>query len=204
MEHEDGMSAENAQREPTMEEILASIRRIISEEDKPADGGDVLDLQPPAPPPPVAEAKQPITPPKPQVQPAPPPAPEPAAAQPPPVEMFDEPPPEPAPAQRLPADDEILIMERQQEPAAAARPPEPEYAPPSPQKPLVSDPVASQTAGALGRLMGTMMVSTGNTLDDVVRELLKPMLKEWLEANLPQLVEAEVAKEFDRIRRMAR
>jgi hypothetical protein len=36
--------------------ILASIRRIISEEDKPAEaGGDVLDLQPP--PPPVAEVK---------------------------------------------------------------------------------------------------------------------------------------------------
>ena len=52
--------------------------------------------------------------------------------------------------------------------------------------------------------MGSMMVSTGNTLDDVVRELLKPMLKEWLDANLPQLVEAEVAKEIDRIRRMAR
>jgi cell pole-organizing protein PopZ len=64
--------------------------------------------------------------------------------------------------------------------------------------------VASQTAGALGRLMGSMMVSTGNTLDDVVRELLKPMLKEWLDANLSQLVEAEVAKEIDRIRRMSR
>ena len=52
------MSAEQAQREPTMEEILASIRRIISEEDKPSEaGGDVLDLQPP--PPPVAEVKAP-------------------------------------------------------------------------------------------------------------------------------------------------
>lgn len=63
------MSAEQAQREPTMEEILASIRRIISEEDKPADaGGDVLDLQPP--PAPVVEAKAP-----PQAAPAPAPQP---------------------------------------------------------------------------------------------------------------------------------
>jgi uncharacterized protein len=204
MEHEDGMSAENAQREPTMEEILASIRRIISEEDKPADGGDVLNLQPPAPPP-VAEAKQAITPPRPAPPPAPPPAPEPVAAKPPPMEMFDE--PEPAPPPRRPPEDEIVIMERQPEPAApppTARAPEPEWTPPPAQKPLVSDPVASQAAGALGRLMGSMMVSTGNTLDDVVRELLKPMLKEWLEANLPQIVEAEVAKEIDRIRRMAR
>jgi len=195
------MSAENAQREPTMEEILASIRRIISEEDKPADGGDVLDLQPPAPPP-SAEAKQPITTPKPAPQPAPPPAPEPVAAKPPPMEMFDE--PEPPPPPRIPPEDEIVIMERQPEPAPAARAPEPDWTPPPAQRPLVSDPVASQTAGALGRLMGSMMVSTGNTLDDVVRELLKPMLKEWLDANLPQLVESEVAKEIDRIRRMSR
>jgi cell pole-organizing protein PopZ len=201
--YEDFMSAENAQREPTMEEILASIRRIISEEDKPADGGDVLNLQPPAPPP-VAEAKQPITPPKPAPQPAPPPMPEPVVAKPPPIEMFDE--PEPPPPPRRPPEDEIVIMERLPEPAPApaARAPEPEWTPPAPQRPLVSDPVASQTAGALGRLMGSMMVSTGNTLDDVVRELLKPMLKEWLDANLSQLVEAEVAKEIDRIRRMSR
>jgi uncharacterized protein len=204
MEHEDGMSAENAQREPTMEEILASIRRIISEEDKPADSGDVLNLQPPAAPP-VAEAKQPIMPPKPAPQPAPPPV----AAAPTAEEMFDE--PEPPPPPRRPPEDEIVIMEREPppEPVApspppVARAPEPEWTPPPSQKPLVSEPVASQAAGALGRLMGSMMVSTGNTLDDVVRELLKPMLKEWLEANLPQIVEAEVAKEIDRIRRMSR
>ena len=69
---------------------------------------------------------------------------------------------------------------------------------------LTSEPVASQAAGALSKLMGSMLVSSGATLDDVVRELLKPMLKQWLDANLPQIVEAEVAKEIDRIRRMAR
>jgi cell pole-organizing protein PopZ len=208
------MSAENAQREPTMEEILASIRRIISEEDKPAEGGgDVLDLQPPAPPP-VVEAKTPITPPKPATAPrpapAPAPAPEPVAIKPPPppIDMFDEP-EEPARPSPLP-EEELLIVERQPEPTpppvvAAPKPaPQPERTPPPPQRPLVSDPVASQAAGALGRLMGSMMVSTGNTLDDVVRELLKPMLKEWLDANLTQIVEAEVAKEIDRIHRMSR
>jgi hypothetical protein len=197
------MSAENAQREPTMEEILASIRRIISEEDKPAEGSDILDLQPPAPPP--VEMKTPIMPP-PRPAPRPQPAPEPVIARPPPVEMFDEPEVRTPPP---PLEDEILIMERQPEPpppvAAAPRPaPQPEWTPPPPQRPLVSDPVARETAGALGRLMGSMMVSSGNTLDDVVRELLKPLLKDWLDANLPQLVEAEVAKEIDRIRRMSR
>ena len=188
-----------------MEEILASIRRIISEEDKPADaGGDVLDLQPP--PAPVIEAKAP-----PQAAPAPAPQPIPA--------VFEE--EEPAPPPR-PIEDDLMVVEDEEpvftpppaptpEPVRAAAPapaPEP-VAPqaewrPMEQKTLTSEPVASQAAGALSKLMGSMLVSSGATLDDVVRELLKPMLKQWLDANLPQIVEAEVAKEIDRIRRMAR
>jgi cell pole-organizing protein PopZ len=214
--NEDGMSAESAQREPTMEEILASIRRIISEEDKPGDAGEVLDLKPP--PAPVAEVKAPIVAPAPAPKPAPipePPKPAPVAVAPPPPA-----PPPPAPAvfeepeeivPSRPLDDELMIVEKEPEPApkpvaAAPKPaPQPEWTPPpQPSRPLVSDPVANQTSNALGRLMGSMMVGSGNTLDDVVRELLKPLLKEWLDANLPQLVEAEVAKEIDRIRRMSR
>ncbi len=194
------MSAEQAQREPTMEEILASIRRIISEEDKPAEaGGDVLDLQPPA------EAPAP----------APAPKPEPVAAKaPPPAPVFEEP-AEIAPPAR-PLEDELMIMDQEVPPppmpepepvVAKAPPPAPRAEwtpPPASHETLVSQPVASQTAGALGKLMGSMLVSSSGTLDDVVRELLKPMLKEWLDANLPALVEAEVAKEIDRIRRLAR
>ncbi len=202
------MSADQAQREPTMEEILASIRRIISEEDKPAEaGGDVLDLQPP----PVAEAK--AAPPEPVAAPAPPPAPKPepvVASTPPPA------PAEPAPIvpPPRPMEEDLMIVEHVEPapppPAPVANPvpvaPKAEWTPPSsgPTETLVSPPVAQHAAGALGKLMGSMMVSGGGTLDDVVRELLKPMLKEWLEANLPQLVEAEVAKEIDRIRRLAR
>ncbi len=206
------MSADQAQREPTMEEILASIRRIISEEDKPAEaGGDVLDLQPA--PPPVAEVK------------APPPAPAPApktepvvAKAPPPV--FEEPEDFTPPARSL--EEDLMIVEDEPAPipepapapapvAAVAPPPAPAprfeappAAPVAPTETLTSAPVAHQAAGTLGRLMGSMLVSSSGTLDDVVRELLKPMLKEWLDANLPQLVEAEVAKEIDRIRRLAR
>lgn len=197
------MSAEQAQREPTMEEILASIRRIISEEDKPADsGGDVLDLQPP--PAPVVEAKAP--------------APKPVTPEPIPA-VFEEPEEFTPPPRAL--EDDLMVMEdepsfAEPEPApvvAAAPPPvAPQPAPAAPkaewrpieQQTLTSEPVASQAAGALSKLMGSMLVSSGATLDDVVRELLKPMLKQWLDANLPQIVEAEVAKEIDRIRRMAR
>lgn len=192
------MSADQAQREPTMEEILASIRRIISEEDKPAeDGGDVLDLQPPAPP--VIETKAP--PPQPAA-PQPEPKPEPvAAAAPPPV--FEEP-EEVAPPRAF--EEDLVVVEEPAPPPVAVAPqsaPQPEWKPPV-RDTLVSEPVATQAAGQLDRLMGSMFVSTGNTLDDVVRALLKPMLKEWLDVNLPQIVEAEVAKEIDRIRRMSR
>ena len=189
------MSAEQAQREPTMEEILASIRRIISEEDRPPEsGGDVLDLQPPPP----VEAKAP-------------PRPEPVNTRPAPV-VFDE--PEPTPSRAL--DDDLMIVEHEQEvefeeEPAPPTPPAPKVAAepkaewrPMEQETLTSEPVANQAAGALSKLMGSMFVSSGATLDDVVRELLKPMLKQWLDANLPQIVEAEVAKEIDRIRRMAR
>jgi len=39
----------------------------------------------------------------------------------------------------------------------------------------------------------------GRTMEDVVLDALRPMLKEWLDANLPALVEAMVAKEISRI-----
>lgn len=39
----------------------------------------------------------------------------------------------------------------------------------------------------------------GRTMEDVVIDALRPMLKDWLDTNLPQLVEAMVAKEITRI-----
>ena len=39
----------------------------------------------------------------------------------------------------------------------------------------------------------------GRTMEEVVIEALRPMLKEWLDANLPTMVEAMVAKEISRI-----
>jgi cell pole-organizing protein PopZ len=199
------MSAEQAQREPTMEEILASIRRIISEEDRPADAGEEVLLQPAAAP---VEAKAP---------PAPEPIPEPVMSRSPPPRIFDE--PEDLPSR--PLEDDLMVVEHEAEfepmpepapePAPPPRPaPRPQAAAPQAewrpmnQETLTSEPVAHQAAGSLSKLMGSMLVSSGATLDDVVRELMKPMLKDWLDANLSAIVEAEVAKEIDRIRRMAR
>ena len=40
---------------------------------------------------------------------------------------------------------------------------------------------------------------TGNTLEALVRDLLRPVLKDWLDAHLPELVESLVAREIARI-----
>lgn len=56
------------------------------------------------------------------------------------------------------------------------------------------------TAFALSpNLMSGAISSRGRTIDDVVMEALRPMLKTWLDQNLPPIVEAMVAKEIRRI-----
>lgn len=200
-----------------MEEILASIRRIISEEDVPAEaGGDVLELAPtppPAPEPRPQPRSEPVAAPKLQSQPA-------VAEARPVAPAFKPPVAEP---------DEELIVEDYEAPDdeveldAPPAPPPLQVAPQAARAPapalaaaprpvfraenddgLIGEPAASAAAGSLGKLMGSMLISSGNTLDDVVRALLKPMLKEWLDAHLPAIVEMEVEKEIDRIRRLAR
>ena len=45
------------------------------------------------------------------------------------------------------------------------------------------------------------MPKEGRTLEDVVREMLKPMLRDWLDHNLSAIVEARVQAEVERISR---
>ena len=53
----------------------------------------------------------------------------------------------------------------------------------------------------LSALLTSGYEGSGNTLEDLVRELLKPMLKSWLDENLPPIVERMVAKEIARLAR---
>jgi len=207
------MSEAKPNQEPTMEEILASIRRIISED------GDAAPKQP--------EAKEPAAPPKPAAAPVPPPPP--AAAAPPP-------PPPPPPQPKVEEEDEVLeltevVAEQAPPPQSQPQPqPQPQFlqpppaasAPPSPpQQPTVADlmaddlalvsaPVAQQAASKFSDLASTVSQVRGlpigaanRTLEDIVKELLRPMLKDWLDANLPTLVhrivEREVAKLAGRV-----
>jgi cell pole-organizing protein PopZ len=67
---------------------------------------------------------------------------------------------------------------------------------------LVSPLTATAAASAFGQLSAAIaMPRNGVTLEDVVRDLLRPLLKDWLDANLPEIVQAAVAEEVERIAR---
>ncbi len=206
------MSDPTAQ-EPTMEEILASIRRIISEDDAPA-----------AEPPPSAGHA----------------APEPEAHEPPPVPLAAVVPPlalhededeeedvleltEPAPKPaETHGDLDVFAAEPEPEPAPAsepikaAPPPEPAKASPVLEEPLytpsssagldedrlISGGTEDKAASHFGKLSQTIaMPAPGRNLEDVVSELLKPLLKDWLDTHLPAIVEEKVQAEVERISR---
>ena len=74
----------------------------------------------------------------------------------------------------------------------------------------LSDLMAPETAAAATSLVGslvrslsagraTKVYSGGPTLEDLVRDELRPLLKEWLDSNLPPLVERLVRTEIERV-----
>ncbi len=73
---------------------------------------------------------------------------------------------------------------------------------------ITDDRTADAAAGSLGKLFSKVEFGEeaggGNTIEGVVREMLRPMLKEWLDDNLPAIVEKSVEAEVQRIARMAR
>ena len=71
---------------------------------------------------------------------------------------------------------------------------------------LVSEDAGVAAASSFGDL-ANMLLSRGNsasTLEELVQEMLRPMLKSWLDANLPDLVEKLVSEEIERIARRGR
>jgi cell pole-organizing protein PopZ len=56
-------------------------------------------------------------------------------------------------------------------------------------------------SGAFSALAHTILAQNARTLEDLVTEMLKPMLKEWLDDNLPTLVERLVQEEIQRVSR---
>ena len=54
---------------------------------------------------------------------------------------------------------------------------------------------------AIASLAHTMLVQNAKTLEDLVKEMLRPMLQHWLDNNLPTLVERLVRQEIERVAR---
>ncbi len=197
-------------QDQSMEEILQSIKRIIAEEGAPSPGGsDVLELtemigddepadgegsDAPAIPTmsideimaaplssgPSEAVAMPIPEPEPEPTPEPTPEPEPTPA--PQPEPEPEPAPEPQPISE-PEPEEALISETTLNAAASAL---------SALKNMPEKPLPPLPASGVGFRSGT-------TIEDLVLESLKPMLKDWLDANLPAMVERLVEKEVRRL-----
>jgi cell pole-organizing protein PopZ len=223
------MSQPAKAQEPSMEEILASIRRIIADDDTTA--------KPAAKPTPAARpaAMPPRNPVPPSPQPA---APRPGAVDqrdidamlagldaPPggvaapsedildlteqmaaPVEVetpsfqtidgqadviFSDAPAQPEPPPRLA--EESRFAEEPRRPSAPQ--------PSAPGPTLMSSTTSAAVDSAFNTLAHTVLVQNARTLEDLVREMLRPLLKSWLDDNLPGMVERIVKAEIERVSR---
>lgn len=165
------MADSKSAQEPSMEEILSSIRRIIAEDEPggPAaatakadaesdDEDDVLEL----------------------------------------TEVVDEPAPVAAAASAPPA--ALSLPPAQEAPSMAAQSPET----------LISPVAASASTNAFARLAKAATpedkrptVAAGITVDQLVIDLLTPMLRDWLDQNLPAIVERVVEQEVKKLARRA-
>ena len=68
-------------------------------------------------------------------------------------------------------------------------------------EPLLSAQATVAVNSAFGTLAHTVLVQNARTLEDLVKEMLCPMLKIWLDDNLPNLVERLVRAEIERVSR---
>jgi uncharacterized protein len=182
-----------------MEEILASIRRIIADDDA---GKSPPKAENPMPPPPT-----PMAPPRP----APP---RPVAATPPPVEpvmqqddlesMLGDAASENSDADVLDLTEAMTAETPMPEPASSAPMPEMSelHSEPAPTpRPLISNSTSAAVDSAFNTLAHTVLVQNARTLEDLVREMLRPLLKSWLDDNLPGMVERLVRAEIERVSR---
>jgi cell pole-organizing protein PopZ len=200
-----GMAQAAKSQDPSMEEILASIRRIIAEDDsdklakRPAATGEIgaegvasslgapRSLREPDPQETTSASNS-----------APNGTPNashsstilnltevasPAARTP----AFDQ---TPAPVQPAPIEDPDTVPEGQ---TGAA--------PENERGQLVSSATSAAVDSAFNALAQTVLVHNARTLEDLVREMLRPMLKVWLDDNLPGMVERLVRAEIERVSR---
>ena len=169
------MADDTSEQEPSIEEILASIRQIISDDDEEENDSvespvhetqdDVMDLT-------MEDMVE---------------------------EPEDEPEVEEEPAPMEISMEEADTSQERQEPRAESRPVPSE---------ILSSGTQTAALGSLSKLTSKMPINStrsydGVTLEDIVRELLHPMLREWMDDNLPNIVERNVQKELEKLARRA-
>jgi cell pole-organizing protein PopZ len=86
------------------------------------------------------------------------------------------------------------------QPAFEPPPLESSFAAPPPQQ-MLSRSTVSAVESAFNSLANTVLSNNARTLEDLVKEMLRPMLKSWLDDNLPGLVERIVKAEIERVSR---
>jgi uncharacterized protein len=206
-------------QEPSMEEILASIRRIIADDDaskSPPRPAEPPKAAAPAPAPAAGPAPPPQAPPPPRMA-----APEPSReADAEPIAEADdavsdildltesmaapaEPPPNPGPQFRtIDGSFDVSYEDAVERPAPQMPAPEPPASYPIEERgQLLSNQTHAAVDSAFNTLAQTVLVQNARTLEDLVREMLRPMLKAWLDDNLPGMVERLVRTEIERVSR---
>jgi uncharacterized protein len=206
--------------EPSMEEILASIRRIIADDDTSKPAQPAAEASKTAETPKAMSASAPTT-----RSAGPPPIPNAGSARAAPAEpdqvdsaaaaagmndrAVDEqsadildlteamaaPTSAPRAAQfrTIDGNSDVSFDEAPERPAPQAS------ADPKPQ--LLSRATSAAVDSAFNSLAQTVLVQNARTLEDLVREMLRPMLKSWLDDNLPGVVERLVRAEIERVSR---
>jgi cell pole-organizing protein PopZ len=107
---------------------------------------------------------------------------------------------------------DVMFREEEQRRAAPAAPlPSPVRAPSAapmhnsrPRDDLMSPSSTAAVSAAFNSLASTVLSEHSRTLEDIVKEMMRPMLKSWLDENLPGLVERMVRAEIERVSRGGR
>lgn len=196
------------QHEPTMEEILASIRKIISE-----DTPDSAAQAPAASPPPEAARQELLSQPEPAAEvevleltqevvetapahPAPMAAPEPARTE----EIVFESAPAAVPEEgifsdrtRKAVDEAFASLERDGEPAPAFRPSA------SPIPPVAGSSVESVFERAVRESFEPVLEKYLADNSAAVIDRMKPLIREWMDEHFPALLEGAVRNEIERV-----
>ena len=125
------------------------------------------------------------------------------------TESMAEPAPELPSFQTIDGQSDVVFSDAPAQPEPTLRVPDepprqavqPSASPASPPERLLSPSTSAAVDSAFNTLAQTVLVHNARTLEDLVREMLRPLLKSWLDDNLPGMVERIVKAEIERVSR---